>query len=614
MSATLQSLFAANPTTTRGQSTKLGVDPKGEKLIYTQNRTVIIRSLVDPAQPAIAYSQHAQPVTVARISPTGYYCASADHSGTVRIWDLAGDEQVLKSEFKVFAGRINDLAWDGESKRIIAVGDGREKFGHAFLFDSGSSVGEITGHSRPINAVAIRKERPFRAVTAGDDNNLVFYHGAPYKYNKTISTHTRFVQDVAYSPSGDHFASVGSDGKVFLYDGKTGDVLSELSAKVSAGEGHAGTIYAVDFAADSRRIATAGADGFVKVWDIQTEKVVESHDLNGRAAATGGQKADDQQVGVVWAGSDKVVSLSLSGEINIVQSGQISSLHGACKSFGPGALATASNGKALVGGAYDGRVLTWTLDGACKPITGGGHSNAVLGISAAGDKLVSVGMDDSARKIAGDSFEGAATPLSGQPKGVAASSKGTTVVAVLGGIDVLAAGSGNKTHLPVAYTPSAVAISHDDVLVAVGSEDAKVYLYTLENGSLHELGMLRGSRSAVTALAYDPSASLLAVGESSGKILVYDTASRDVKLSHWVFHSGRINSIRFSPDGTHAVSGSLDTHVYVWSVKKPMKNIAIKNAHAGGVSGVVWIDDASIASAGADGCVRTYDIKRHEGA
>jgi hypothetical protein len=52
---------------------------------------------------------------------------------------------------------------------------------------------------------------------------------------QTIHTHTKFVQDVRYAPSGDHFASVGSDGKVFLYDGKAGETLGEFS------EGHSGT-------------------------------------------------------------------------------------------------------------------------------------------------------------------------------------------------------------------------------------------------------------------------------------------------------------------------------------------------------------------------------------
>jgi WD40 repeat protein len=77
----------------------------------------------------------------------------------------------------------------------------------------------------------------------------VFHSGAPYKYERvaiasslaeslkftfnlffqTIKTHTKFVQDVQYAPSGDNFASVGSDAKIFLYDGKTGDTVAEFT-------------------------------------------------------------------------------------------------------------------------------------------------------------------------------------------------------------------------------------------------------------------------------------------------------------------------------------------------------------------------------------------------
>jgi len=51
---------------------------------------------------------------------------------------------------------------------------------------------------------------------------------AAYPLEKTISTHSKFVQDVRYAATGDHFASAGSDGKVFIYDGKEGNTLSEL--------------------------------------------------------------------------------------------------------------------------------------------------------------------------------------------------------------------------------------------------------------------------------------------------------------------------------------------------------------------------------------------------
>lgn len=50
-----------------------------------------------------------------------------------------------------------------------------------------------------------------------------------------IKTHTKFVQDVKFSPSGDHFASVGSDSKVFLYDGKTGETIGDFTGEVHKG-------------------------------------------------------------------------------------------------------------------------------------------------------------------------------------------------------------------------------------------------------------------------------------------------------------------------------------------------------------------------------------------
>lgn len=54
---------------------------------------------------------------------------------------------------------------------------------------------------------------------------------------QSIKTHTKFVQDVRYAASGDHFASVGSDAKIFVYDGKTGDTLGEFTEN-----GHKGSI------------------------------------------------------------------------------------------------------------------------------------------------------------------------------------------------------------------------------------------------------------------------------------------------------------------------------------------------------------------------------------
>jgi WD40 repeat protein len=116
------------------------------------------------------------------------------------------------------------------------------RFGHVFMFDTASSVGEIAGHNKAINSVHIKPNRPFRIVTGSDDNTVNFYHGVPYKFEKSIKSHSRFVQAVRFSPSGELFVSAGMDGKLFLYDGKTGDQKAELS---TASQSHSGGIFAV---------------------------------------------------------------------------------------------------------------------------------------------------------------------------------------------------------------------------------------------------------------------------------------------------------------------------------------------------------------------------------
>ena len=84
------------------------------------------------------------------------------------------------------SGPIRSIAWDADNSRIIAVGQGKEKFGHAFSWDSGNSIGDIQGHSSPINAVDIKPQRPYRAATVGDDHALVFFTGPPFKFDKSL--------------------------------------------------------------------------------------------------------------------------------------------------------------------------------------------------------------------------------------------------------------------------------------------------------------------------------------------------------------------------------------------------------------------------------------------
>ncbi|KAH9003360.1 WD40 repeat-like protein [Lactarius hatsudake] len=609
MSFTKVALYAANPSTTRGESTKLSASK--DKIVYTNSKTVFFTAFTDPVRvtknPAlgVSYSGHVQNTTVARISPTGYYCASADTLGTVRIWDIVGEDQTLKGEYKVLSGKINDLEWDGESKRIIAVGDGKEKFGHAFMFDSGSSTGEIIGHSKVVNAVAIRRQRPFRAATAGDDNLIVFHQGVPFRYDKTIKTHTKFVQDVRYAPSGDHFASVGSDGKVFLYDGKVGETLGAFS------EGHSGTAYALSWSPDSKAISTCSADATVKLWDIETRKATTTYTL--------GTGLEHQQVGNVWSSQDTIVSLSFSGCLNVFdrRSGEkkpVNVLHGPQKAVTAAAISTTASETFFVGSA-DGRVLSYDPTGTASPLAGQGHTNLVSALASAPDgRVFSTGYDDRVREVEGSQFTASVFSTASQPKTLAAAKDGTIFVL---GVDAVEAVRNYQKVADLrpwgggATIPTAIAATGS--LVAIGFGDQKVRLYDWDGKTLQEAGLLHANGGLVSVLAFSPDGSKLAAGDSSGKVILYDVAKREMITPRWSFHTARVNTLSWTADSLHCASGALDTHIYVWSVRKPSKKITITNAVPGGVNAVLWVsDDGRLAGTGADAAVRVWQVAFHD--
>jgi WD40 repeat protein len=183
---------------------------------------------------------------------------------------------------------------------------------------------------------------------------------------------------------------------------------------------------------------------------------------------------------------------------------------------------------------------------------------------------------------------------------------GSAAVAT-GGNQVLIISNGEtKETLKTTVTPTAVALAPNGATLAVGQEDGKIQLYQVPG--LKPVAVLESNRGQITCLAYSPKGDLLAAGDTQRNVLVYDTVTNQVKIDQWVFHSARVNCVGWSPDGEHACSGSLDTNIEIWSVKEPMKHIAIKNAHLESVTGVAFLDNELLVSAGADASIKVYSV------
>lgn len=56
------------------------------------------------------------------------------------------------------------------------------RFGHVFMAETGTSVGEISGQSKSINSCDFRPARPFRLITGSEDNTIGIFEGPPFKF------------------------------------------------------------------------------------------------------------------------------------------------------------------------------------------------------------------------------------------------------------------------------------------------------------------------------------------------------------------------------------------------------------------------------------------------
>ena len=109
-----------------------------------------------------------------------------------------------------------------------------------FNAETGTSTGEIMGNSKPINSVDFKPTRPFRAVVGSEDSAICYFEGPPFKWKRTLEEHERFVNVVRYAPNGELFASGGADGKLVIFEGKTGDKLYEIAGHGAQGQAHSG--------------------------------------------------------------------------------------------------------------------------------------------------------------------------------------------------------------------------------------------------------------------------------------------------------------------------------------------------------------------------------------
>uniref|UniRef100_A0A8D2KQW8 WD repeat domain 1 n=1 Tax=Varanus komodoensis TaxID=61221 RepID=A0A8D2KQW8_VARKO len=565
----LKKVFASLPQVERGVSKIIGGDPKGNNFLYTNGKCVIIRNIDNPAIADI-YTEHPHQVVVAKYAPSGFYIAS----GGIKWLCTCFQIQLLNYKLKFLGKILSHL------------------FGAVFLWDTGSSVGEIAGHNKVINSVDIKQTRPYRLATGSDDNCSAFFEGPPFKFKFTKNDHSRFVNCVRFSPDGNRLATASADGQIFIYDGKTGEKVGALGGS----KAHDGGIYAISWSPDGNRLLSASGDKTAKIWDVGANSIVNTFNM--------GSNVLDQQLGCLWQ-KDHLLTISLSGYINYLDENNpdkpLRVIKGHSKSIQ--CLTVHKNGEKSY--IYSGRENDDFL--------GKGHTNQVSRMAVdESDQLVSCSMDDTVRytSLSKKDYSGQdIVKMDVQPKCISVGAGGYAVVVCIGEIVLM---KDKKKCFVIdnpGFDPEAVAVHPGGGMAAVGGTDGNVYLYAIQGTSLKREEKTLEVKGPVTDLAYSHDGAFLAVTDASKVVSVFSVADGYAEHNLFYGHHAKIVCIAWSPDNEHFASGGMDMMVYVWTLSDPETRVKIQDAHRlHHVSSLAWLDEHTLVTTSHDASVKEWSI------
>jgi WD40 repeat protein len=201
------------------------------------------------------------------------------------------------------------------------------------------------------------------------------------------------VVGVAFSPDGNLLATASDDLTAKIWNISSGEELFTLS-----GHGHAPVsippfdgVIQVGFSPDGKRLATAGGDGTVKVWDTRHGRelfTLEAHPGSAVIDVTFSPDGAHMLTGS-FDGTAKLWD-AVTGQALLTLSGHTSAVHG---------VAFTPDGTRLVTGSEDGTAKVWDAETGQALLTLTGHTLGILdiAISPDGKYLATASKDGSIR-------------------------------------------------------------------------------------------------------------------------------------------------------------------------------------------------------------------------
>eukprot|EP00771_Trimastix_marina_P000849 gnl/Trimastix_PCT/1881.p1 GENE.gnl/Trimastix_PCT/1881~~gnl/Trimastix_PCT/1881.p1 ORF type:complete len:596 (+),score=85.66 gnl/Trimastix_PCT/1881:58-1845(+) len=592
----LKSIYAPLPNTVRAEPCRISCNRDG-RMVYCSGSNVVMRYIDNPMNVEV-YGGHTATTTCAKWAPSGAYICSGDSTGKILMWDTLNEEgRILKLERKTFNGPVTDIAWTSDSQRIATVGQGTNCLADVFIWNTGASIGSISGHTRRVLTCDFRPTRPFRLVTGGEDNLVNFYQGPPFRFKHSYNGHSRYVNTIRYSPDGARYASVGSDKTIRLFEGKTG----EFQHCIESPDMHKVSIYDLCWSPDGTQAVTCSGDKTCKMWDMNTGQCLQTFTPCEQPTV------NDMQQGVIWT-PQAIISVSLDGSFNFwdpTMQGPRHVIHGHHSPVN--AVVHDMTAPRFYSADHQGNIRAFgDYTGNEEPIVG--HTQApITHLATTGDAVAAVSLDSKLHYAPLDTNQlGAGIDTVTHPNGIAVLN-GLTIV---GGERAIATYRDEDKLHEVALPFDSVCFAANGGRVAVGQGN-KVMLFTVnfDNGELVQEGdMLTTEQPGVCCLGLSPDGRYLAVAMGKN-ISLYTLPERECVIRTWQFHDGTVHSMDWASDSKHLVSCGNGPNLILWDVEQHLKCTRIPHQHKGGAKCVRMAGDNVCLTAGPHGMIHHWDLE-----
>jgi WD40 repeat protein len=273
------------------------------------------------------------------------------------------------------------------------------------------------------------------------------------------------------------------------------------------------------------------------------------------------------------------------------------------------AVAFDQQGRFLAGAEQDGTTVLWNAR-SLKPIgsvSRSGDAVDTVAFSPDGETLATAGDDGTVTLWSTRTRQptGSYDVGNGTISGIAFSGNGKWLAAACADHDIRLWDRTRPTTTPPRLLRGhtelvrTVAFSPNSGLLASGDDDGTVRLWDPRTGS--QLGVLTGVGAQVRAVAFNPDGSRLAAAGDDDAVRLWDVATR-TQVSGLTGPAGTVAGVAFSPDGTVIASADADASVGLWNIPStPAGSATIATVATPARPG------GRLATYGTDGKIRLWD-------